>query len=187
MRERSQARRQTKELLEVPGVDRGARPAMAPGAPTFFQTHPSRDQLECFLRGELYDELGGAIARHLLARCPQCLQVTRRLWAGASGKVPKPNQPPGDAQPRKRRPRAPLSAAARAALESAAQERLQELAGVLQKVSRELKTIAAALPSDSPSGEESLSVELRAVIDCVLLDLIGPAIENLRAAAAPYV
>lgn len=159
---------------------------MAPGAPTFFPAHPSRNQLERFLRGELSEELGAAIVRHLLARCPQCLEVTGGIWARASAKMPKPNQPPG-APPKRRRP--PLSAAARAALESAAQERLLKLVGVLQEVGRELKSIAAALPPppDPPSGEESLTVELQAAIDCVLADSIRPAIETLRAAAAPYV
>jgi len=164
---------------------------MAPGAPTFFPTHPSRHQLQRFLRGELYDELGGAIARHLLARCPHCLQVTRRLWAGESAKVPKPNTPAVDAQLPKRRasggPR--KSAAARAALESAARERLLELAGVLEEVVQALKSIAKALPPPHlPVEEESVTVELRALIDCVLTDSLGPAIENLRTAAqtAPY-
>jgi hypothetical protein len=163
---------------------------MAPGAPSFFSTHPSPNQLEHFLQGgELSEELQADIGRHLLARCPQCLEVTRRVWAGASGKVPKPNPPPAEARQPKRRPRAPLSAAARAALESAAQERLLEIAGVLLKASRELKTIAAALPppADPPSGEDSATVELRALIDCVLVDLLGPAIQSLHAAAAPYV
>src|SRR5262245_21895349 len=96
-----------------------ARPAAEDPA-----AHPSREQLVRYLRGELSEELRSAISCHLLARCPQCLQETGRIWSQASGKAPA----------RKGRPRASggvrLSAAARAALESAAQERLLELVGV---------------------------------------------------------
>lgn len=150
-----------------------ARPAEDPEA------HPSREQLARFLRGELSEEVRSTILRHLLARCPQCLPVTGRMWAQASGKVPAPK--------RRRRTSGgvPVSAAARAALESAAQERLLELAGVLQEVGQALKGIAEALPPPHlPMDEESVTVELRALIDCVLTDLIRPAIESLRAAAS---
>lgn len=42
--------------------------------------HPSREQLERLVRGELPRSEGAEVVRHLLAGCPACLQVTRRLW-----------------------------------------------------------------------------------------------------------
>jgi len=42
--------------------------------------HPEPTQLERFVRGELSREEARGIVRHLLARCPSCIQVTGRLW-----------------------------------------------------------------------------------------------------------
>jgi len=42
--------------------------------------HPESDELKRFMRGELPRPEGRAIVRHLLAGCPECLQVTRRMW-----------------------------------------------------------------------------------------------------------
>ena len=43
--------------------------------------HPADRQLERFMRGELPREEVPAVVRHLLAGCPQCVAVTRRVWA----------------------------------------------------------------------------------------------------------
>jgi hypothetical protein len=56
----------------------GREPETAPSAVR--QSHPAREQLERWMRGELSRSEGAGIVRHLLAGCPACLQVTRRLW-----------------------------------------------------------------------------------------------------------
>jgi hypothetical protein len=42
--------------------------------------HPEIAGLQRFMRGESPRDEACAIVRHLLARCPECLQVTRRIW-----------------------------------------------------------------------------------------------------------
>jgi hypothetical protein len=42
--------------------------------------HPGRHDLERFMQGRLSREEARNVVRHLLTRCPQCLQVTRQLW-----------------------------------------------------------------------------------------------------------
>jgi len=42
--------------------------------------HPRPDALLRFMRGESPRAEACAVVRHLLTRCPQCLQVTRQLW-----------------------------------------------------------------------------------------------------------
>ena len=42
--------------------------------------HPHPRQLERFMTGKLSKPEAAAIVRHLLKGCPQCVQVTRRLW-----------------------------------------------------------------------------------------------------------
>ena len=44
------------------------------------QEHPDPRQLERFLCGQASRDEVRAIVRHLLARCPECLQLTRRIW-----------------------------------------------------------------------------------------------------------
>ena len=44
------------------------------------QNHPDSEQLERLMRGELPRREVAEVVRHLLAGCPACLQVTRRLW-----------------------------------------------------------------------------------------------------------
>lgn len=44
------------------------------------RTHPGEQELERFMRGELPRRELHAVVRHLLTGCPQCVQVTRRLW-----------------------------------------------------------------------------------------------------------
>jgi hypothetical protein len=46
----------------------------------FRQSHPHPAQLERFMRGKLPKLVVRSIVRHLLAGCPECLEVTRRLW-----------------------------------------------------------------------------------------------------------
>jgi hypothetical protein len=47
--------------------------------------HPGPELLERFVRGDLTGARGRAqcrtIVRHLLAGCPHCTRITRRLWA----------------------------------------------------------------------------------------------------------
>lgn len=43
--------------------------------------HPQTVQVERFLRGELTRTEVRAVVRHLLTRCPQCLEVASRLWS----------------------------------------------------------------------------------------------------------
>lgn len=56
----------------------GCEPKTAP--PAVRRNHPDRVRLERFLRGELPRPEVAEVVRHLLAGCPACLQVTRRLW-----------------------------------------------------------------------------------------------------------
>jgi hypothetical protein len=42
--------------------------------------HPTREELERFVRNELPREQALGLVRHLLTKCPDCTQVTRRLW-----------------------------------------------------------------------------------------------------------
>ena len=42
--------------------------------------HPPAEDLRRFMRGELKRSEARGLVRHLLTGCPQCLEVTRRLW-----------------------------------------------------------------------------------------------------------
>jgi hypothetical protein len=42
--------------------------------------HPSRQQLERLMRCKLSRAERSAVVRHLLTNCPQCADVTSRLW-----------------------------------------------------------------------------------------------------------
>jgi hypothetical protein len=42
--------------------------------------HPEADQVERFLRGELARPEIRAVVRHLLTRCPRCVEVAGSLW-----------------------------------------------------------------------------------------------------------
>lgn len=42
--------------------------------------HPEALQVERFLRGELTRSEVRAVVRHLLTRCPRCVEVAGRLW-----------------------------------------------------------------------------------------------------------
>jgi hypothetical protein len=63
-----------KELIDP--VSRQPLPAPLPMRPA----HPEAFQLERFLRGELTQPEVRAVVRHLLTRCPRCLEIAGRLW-----------------------------------------------------------------------------------------------------------
>jgi hypothetical protein len=42
--------------------------------------HPPAEDLRRFMHGELKRSEVRELVRHLLTGCPQCLEVTRRLW-----------------------------------------------------------------------------------------------------------
>jgi hypothetical protein len=42
--------------------------------------HPSLDQLQGFLRGDIAIRERLSVVRHLLAGCPECVAVTRQDW-----------------------------------------------------------------------------------------------------------
>jgi len=126
------------------------------------------------MRDELSDEdpYRMFIVRHLLTRCAQCCAVTRRLWGPGSQKRAKPRR----------------GKAARAVLAEEAQEKLLELTEQLEGIRDGLRGILIALPPVPPDEEEeedevSVTHEARAVIECVVNDLIKPGIAALRAVA----
>jgi hypothetical protein len=43
-------------------------------------SHPSVEELEGLMRGELKRLAVSVLVRHLLSGCPRCVAVTRRLW-----------------------------------------------------------------------------------------------------------
>jgi hypothetical protein len=66
----------------------------------------------------------------------------------------------------------------------AVRTQLRELAGQLGNLEAVLKQLVASLrPDDSMPQEEDAATEIRAVVECVLLDSIGPAKRDLMAAA----
>ncbi|HEY2294610.1 MAG TPA: hypothetical protein VGM86_28245 [Thermoanaerobaculia bacterium] len=72
--------------------------------------------------------------------------------------------------------------------EEEAQAELRRIVEALKKVRSNLRDIAAALPStleEAMYAEEApdVATEVRAVIECVLTDQIGPAVRDLSAAA----
>jgi hypothetical protein len=72
--------------------------------------------------------------------------------------------------------------------EEEAQAELRRIVEALKKVRSNLRDIAAALPStleEAMYAEEdpAVATEVRAVIECVLTDQIGPALRDLTAAA----
>ncbi len=58
--------------------------------PAISQSHPDPGQLERFMRGELPRSQVAALVRHLLTGCPQCREVTGRLWRSMTNVKPKP-------------------------------------------------------------------------------------------------
>ena len=74
------------EAKEGDSLDRGAAWFGQLGA----QSHPDFLRLERFLRGETSRPEARAVVRHLLRGCPQCLQVTGRLWG--LGELARPDK-----------------------------------------------------------------------------------------------
>jgi hypothetical protein len=75
--------------------------------------------------------------------------------------------------------------------EAAAQGALLEVAEQVESIGRRLEAIRSSLSIPSNEGtmllgedEMDVSTEIRSVIECVLADSIGPAVRDLRAAAA---
>jgi hypothetical protein len=56
--------------------------------------HPTKEDLERFMRGELFEQQPRTIVRHLLTGCRQCRRVTRRLWGPVY-----PKEPPDEGEP----------------------------------------------------------------------------------------
>lgn len=65
----------------------------------------------------------------------------------------------------------------------AAQARLRLLARRLGEIQADLTRVSDSLPLGGDPEERDAAVEIRAVIDCVIVDSIRPAIRDLRAAA----
>ena len=150
------------------------------------ENHPARAELERFMFGEMGPE-SRAIVRHLLTGCLECRQVTGRLWSFGAAK-PSPAQAPMTDTPRfqlERKPPEPRGEeAAAAAIIQAAREMLLELAAELEKISRRLAGLTAALPprrGDSEIGD--VLAEMRSATATVLQACLRSAIDDLRMAA----
>jgi hypothetical protein len=118
--------------------------------------------LAAFLRGELTRDEVREVVRHLLRAHPRRDSMTRR------------NALEEDA-------------------EAAAQARLKEIVEDLKAVERNLRAVHQSLTPppetrmtadiESEAGERGVATEIRAVVECVLLDSLGPAVRDLQAAA----
>jgi hypothetical protein len=74
-------------------------------------------------------------------------------------------------------------------LEAAAREELQQIVEELKRAQERLKAIHQRLPAptdvetvQAADDEDDASTEIRSVIECVLVDSLGPAIRDLEAA-----
>jgi hypothetical protein len=63
------------------------------------------------------------------------------------------------------------------------QAELRDIVRRLAEIERRLKGVVASLPSGDDPETQDTATEIRAVIECVLLDSIGPATRDLRSAA----
>ena len=75
--------------------------------------------------------------------------------------------------------------------EEKAQSELRRIIEALAKVQSNLRDVAASLPSTLEEAmyveeEPDVAAELRAVVECVLTDQIGPALRDLSAAVESY-
>jgi len=136
--------------------------------------HPRPVQLQRFMGGGLQRLQRVAIVRHLLAGCPQCVCVTRRLWNLAEERAEREASTVTDA-------------------EAFARIQLEEIERELQRIRYRMLGVQSTLPP-SPVDRDSADVErlddlsqLHAVIRCVLQDAIEPAIEDLRELAQEFV
>ena len=66
--------------------------------------------------------------------------------------------------------------------EKAAQEEIRDVVRDLEALRFRLVGVRASLPAPPAEGEEErdAAVDLRALLDCVLVDSIGPALRDLR-------
>jgi hypothetical protein len=118
--------------------------------------------LMAFLRGELARDEAREVVRHLLRAHTRRDSMTQK------------NHPAGDA-------------------EAAAQARLREIVEELKTIERELRAVHQSLNPppeartapdvESEADERDVATEIRAVVECVLIDSLGPAIRDLQAAA----
>lgn len=71
-------------------------------------------------------------------------------------------------------------------VETAAQAELRKIAEDLKVVRERLRVVQESLPGAPDRGDDEMDIatELRSVIDCVLVDSIGPALRDLLAAVA---
>ncbi|MEO6192492.1 MAG: hypothetical protein ABIS20_05745 [Thermoanaerobaculia bacterium] len=72
-------------------------------------------------------------------------------------------------------------------IETAAQAELRKIAAEIKVLQERLRVVQESLPVANDQGgddEMDTATELRSVIDCVLVDSIGPALRDLLAAAA---
>ncbi len=61
--------------------------------------HPHPGLLERFMRGDVRGAEKRQVVRHLLAGCPRCVAVTRRIWNFAGGRPLLPHSPPSPILP----------------------------------------------------------------------------------------
>jgi hypothetical protein len=61
-------------------MDLERTPSTSAGRPAGLRNHPAERDLTLFMCGELPPAEARVVVRHLLASCPQCLEVTRRFW-----------------------------------------------------------------------------------------------------------
>jgi hypothetical protein len=67
----------------------------------------------------------------------------------------------------------------------AARTELRDVVEELGGIERRLRGVAASLSGKGEPEAGNAAEEVRSVIECVLLDSIGPAIRDLRAASEP--
>jgi hypothetical protein len=137
--------------------------------------HPSRADLESFMRGELPQGTRAVVVRHLLRGCAKCRETTARLWSFGEETV-------GGERDMER------SSGGREAMALAtARRQLLKLADELATFQLTLRGIQASLP-EAPAEAVRLAdveamdpaTELGAVIACVTNDYLGPAERDLR-------
>jgi hypothetical protein len=153
------------------------------------QDHPPEQDLRRFMKGELTRPEAREVVRHLLTGCPQCKQVTQRLWTLSDRRLRdlgiwRVGQATFTLLKYTRRDDAMTEA------EAQAQAELQEIVRDLGAVCARLESIHDRLPVPLQEtamllGEEEMDVstEVRSVIECAVHDSLRPLIRDLAAAA----
>ena len=153
--------------------------------------HPCDGDLQKLMRGELSRPAARDVVRHLLTSCPQCMQVTRRLWPLSGRRLKDLGAP-------QRAGRAALTLLkpirrerTMTQAEAQAQAELREIVAELGALAARLESIHDRLPVPIYETamllgemEMDVSTEVRSVIECVVHDELRPAIRNLAAAAS---